>query len=164
MIDKHEAMLNYLFTCPTVLSNPLFFNFGEMKENSNQFITTSNSETYGTEYVDGSITKFYVFTLLTFKTISYNAIVKTEGTGTYTYTDENLLELTEFQDVIDWINEQEDAHNYPDFGENCVVDSIKCMTANPVVSDVDTSQEPAIATYSITIQVEYLDNSKRLWK
>lgn len=160
MIDKHEAMLNYLFTCPAVQNNPLFFNFGEAKENSNQFITTSNSETFGAEYIDGSRTKFYVFTLLTFKTISYNAVVKTTGE----YTDENLLELTEFQQVIDWINEQENIRNYPDFGEDCVVDSIMCMTANPVLSDVDTSQEPAIATYSITIQVEYIDNSKRIWK
>lgn len=159
MIDKHQAMLNYLFTCPSVKNNPMFFNFGEAKENSNQYITTSNSEKYGTRYVDGSITKYYVFTLLTFKTISYNAIVKTGD-----HTDENLLELTEFQEVIDWINEQEDAHNYPDFGTDCVVDAINCMTANPVLSDVDASQEPAIATYSITIQVEYLDTSKQLWK
>lgn len=159
-MDKHEAMLNYLLTCPSVRNNPLFFNFGEAKENSNQFITTSNSETYGAEYIDGSRTKYYVFTLLTFKTISYNAVVKNTGT----YTDENLLELTEFQEVIDWINEQEEAHIYPNFGEDCIIDSIRCMTANPVLSDVDTSQEPAIATYSITIQVEYLDTSKRLWK
>lgn len=159
-VDKHQAMLDYLLTCPTVLNNPLFFNFGEAKENNNQFVTTSNSETFGTRYIDGSITKFYVFTLLSFKTISYNAVVKTTGD----YSDENLLEMTEFQEVIDWINEQEDAHNYPNFGEDCEIDAITCMTANPVLSDVDTSQEPAIATYSITIQVEYLDNSKRVWK
>ena len=158
-VDKHQAMLNYLFTCPTVLNNPLFFNFAEARENSNQFITTSNSETNGTEYIDGSITKYYVFTLLTFKTISYNAVVKTGD-----YPDENLLEMTEFQEVIDWINDQEDLHNYPNFGSDCIVDSIRCLTANPVLSDVDTSQEPAIATYSITIQVEYLDTSKQLWK
>ena len=159
MVDKHQAMLNYLMSCPTVLDNPLFFNFSEAKEDSNQYITTANSETYGTTYIDGSILKYYVFTLLTFKTISYNAVVKTGG-----YQDENLLEMTEFQEVIDWINEQEDEHNYPDFGTDCIVDSIRCLTANPVLSDVDTSQEPAIATYSVTIQVEYLDTSKQIWK
>lgn len=160
MTDKHQAMLDYLFTCPSVSSNPMFFNFGEVRENSNQFITTSNSERLGTEYIDGSVTKYYVFTLLTFKTISYNAVVRTTGN----YSDENLLEMTEFQSVIDWVNEQEDSHNYPNFGDDCIVDSIRCLTANPVLSDVDVSQEPAIATYSITIQVEYLDISKRLWK
>jgi len=158
-IDKNQAMLNYLFNCPTVQNSPLFFNFGEAKEDSTQFVTTSNSETYGTTFVDGSILKYYVFTLLTFKTISYNAVVKAEG-----YPDENLLEMAEFQEVIDWVNEQEDERNYPDFGADCVVDSIRCLTANPVLSDVDSSQEPAIATYSITIQVEYLDKSKQLWK
>ena len=158
-MDKHQAMLDYLFTCPAVKDNPMFFNFGEEKENNTQFITTSNSETYGTTYIDGSITKYYVFSLLTFKTISYNAVVKTGE-----YQDENLLELTEFQDVINWINEQEDARNYPDFGNLCEVDSIRCLSANPVLSDVNTSVEPAIATYSITIQVEYLDKSKQVWK
>lgn len=158
-VNKNEAMLNYLFNCPTVQNNPLFFNFGEAKEDSNQFITTSNSETLGRMFIDGSVLKYYVFTLLTFKTISYNAVVKAEG-----YPDENLLEMSAFQEVIDWINEQEDLHNYPNFGDDCVVDSIRCLTANPVLNDVDSSQEPAIATYSITIQVEYLDKSKQLWK
>lgn len=159
MVDKHQAMINYLLTCPQVRDNPLFFNFGEAKENNNQFITTSNSETYGAEYIDGSRLKYYSFSLLTFKAISYNAVVKTGGKQ-----DENLTEMTEFQEVIDWISEQDDAGNYPDFGEDCHVDSIICLTANPVLNDVDASMEPAIATYTITIRVEYIDNSKKIWK
>lgn len=158
-MNKHEAMIKYLVTCPFVKNNPLFFNFGESKENSNQFITTSNTESITTEFIDGSKLKSYAFTLLTFKTISYNAIVKTGD-----YKDENLSEMSEFQEVIDWINEQEENRNYPDFGEDCVIDAIRCLTANPVLSDVDASVEPAIVTYSITIQVEYLDKSKQIWK
>lgn len=63
MVDKHKAMLDYLMTCPVVKNNPLFFNFGEMKEDSTQFITTSNSEKYSQEYIDGTIEKNYLFTL-----------------------------------------------------------------------------------------------------
>lgn len=159
MINKHTAMIDYLCTCPTIRDNPLFFNFGEAKENNTQFITASNAEKFGTEYIDGTRTKYYVFTLLTFKTISYNAIVKTPE-----YKDENLLELTEFQEVIDWINDQEDLHNYPDFGTDCVVESIVCGSANPQIEEVRSDVEPAIAIYSITIQVEYLDKSKQVWK
>lgn len=159
MVDKHQAMIDYLLTCPQVRDNPLFFNFGEARENNNQFITTSNSETYGVEYIDGSRLKYYAFTLLTFKAISYNAVVKTGGKQ-----DENLTEMTEFQEIIDWISDQDDAGNYPDFGEDCQVDNIVCLTANPVLSDVDASMEPAIATYTITIRVVYLDNSKKIWK
>lgn len=159
MIDKHQAMIDYLLTCPQVSSNPLFFNFGEAKENNNQFITTSNSETYGAEYIDGSRLKYYVFTLLTFKSISYNAVVKTGDKK-----DENLLEMTEFQEVINWITDQNDDRIFPNFGDDCVIDEIKCLSANPVVQDVDVSIEPAIATYTITIQVEYIDNTKKIWK
>lgn len=159
MVDKHQAMLEYLNTCPYVKDNPLFFNFGEVKENNTQFITTSNSETYGSTYIDGSMQKYYVFTLLTFKTISYNAVVRTGDKK-----DENLLEMTEFQEVIDWITEQRELLNYPDFGTDCLVDDIKCLSANPVVADVDSSIEPAIATYTITIQVDYIDNTKKIWK
>ena len=158
-MDKHQAMINYLCTCPFVKSNPLFFNFGEAKENNTQFITTANSETYGKTYIDGSTFKYYTFTLLTFKTISYNAIVKTGSRD-----DENLTEMSEFQEVINWINDQEDLRNYPDFGEDCEVDAIRCLTANPVIQDVESSVEPAIVTYTIQIQVDYIDKTKMIWK
>lgn len=157
-VDKHEAMLKYLLQCPTVSNNPLFFNFGELKENSTQFITTSNSEKYTQRFIDGTEAKNYLFTLLTFKTISYNAIVKKEG-----YPAENITELAEFQEVIDWVNAQDDLNNYPDFGAECHIDRIMCTTANPVIADVDSDIEPAIATYSITISVDYLDKSKCVW-
>ena len=49
-------------------------------------------------------------------------------------------------------------------GNDCVIDSIKSLSENPVLQDVDTSVEPTIATYSVTIQVDYLDSSNKLWK
>lgn len=159
MVDKNQAMIDYLLTCPDIKNSPLFFNFGKTKQDNNQFVTIANDEALNTKYIDGSISKSYRFILLTYKTISYNAIVKTGN-----FQDENLSEMAEFQKVIDWVKEQEELCNYPNFGDNCVIDSIKSLSENPVLQDVDTSVEPTIATYSVTIQVDYLDSSNKLWK
>jgi len=158
MTDKHKAMIEYLCQCPIIQENPLFFNFGEAKENNTQYITTSNSEQYGKEYIDGSIAKFYVFTLLSFKTISYNAIVKEDN-----YQDENLSEIAELQELINWVNNQDILRNYPNFGTDCIVDKIHCVDANPKIEEV-VEVEPTVAIYSITIQVDYLDNTNKVWK
>ena len=123
MVDKNQAMIDYLLKCPDIKNSPLFFNFGKTKQDNNQFVTIANDEALNTKYIDGSISKSYRFILLTYKTISYNAIVKTGN-----FQDENLSEMAEFQKVIDWVKEQEELCNYPDFGNDCVIDSIKSLS------------------------------------
>lgn len=157
-VDKNQAMIEFLLTCPTVQRSPLFFNFAKAKEDNNQFMTLSNETRLQEPYIDGAVLKQYKFILLTYKTVSFNQIVKQEG-----YPDENITEVAEFQEVIDWVNEQADLFNYPDFGELCVIDGMRVSSDNPVLYDVDESVSPPLARYSITIQVDYLDNSLKLW-
>jgi hypothetical protein len=66
------------------------------------------------------------------------------------------------QDILNWIELQIDNHNYPEFGEGYQVDSMKILSNDPKVG-VDTSTNPPLARYSITIAIEYLDNTKKLW-
>ena len=37
MVDKNQAMIDYLLTCPDIKNSPLFFNFGKTKQDNNQF-------------------------------------------------------------------------------------------------------------------------------
>ena len=67
------------------------------------------------------------------------------------------------QDIIDWITEQAELRNYPDFGEDCVIDDMRALSNNPNLNGVDTSIKPALAKYSVSIQIDYIDNSKKLW-
>lgn len=158
-VDKNESIITYLLGCPVIADNPLFFNFINAKDNNNQIITSGNDTALQVKYIDGSILKEYIFTIVLFKSVSQNAVVKAEG-----YPDENVTDLADIQSLIDWINEQDSIYNYPDFGEDCRVDSIETLTSIPVLEAVDTSIQPALGRYSIAIRIPYLDTSKVLWK
>lgn len=157
-IDKNKAIIDYLITCPKINSNPLFFNFINAKNDNKQIITLSNDVAIQKPYIDGTVLKQYSFTIVDYKSVAYHAIVKTAG-----YSNENVDEMLEVQDIIDWITEQNDIDNFPDFGSDCVVEEIKALTENPRLNGIDVSVSPALARYSVSIRVTYLDISKKLW-
>lgn len=159
MIDKNQAIIDFLIQCPQVRDNPLFFNFINAKDENKQIVTLSNDRSLNQSYVDGSVLKRYTFTLIDFKSVAYRAIVKESG-----YTDENVEDMLDAQSIIDWVEAQADEGNYPDFGETCIIDDMRTTTTNPNLNGVDTSVTPALAKYSISIQIDYLDISKVIWK
>lgn len=158
-MDKNQAIVDYLISCPAIKNNPLFFNFADIKDNNKQLVTVANEKALDKPYIDGSVLKQYTFTIMDYKSVAYNAIVKLQG-----YTDENISDMMDVQSIIDWIAEQNNAYSFPDFGDECTVESIEALTDNPSLNGVDTSAQPALAKYSITIRVQYLDNSKVLWR
>ena len=38
-MDKNQATINYLLTCEPIYNTPLYFNFANIKDNVNQFLT-----------------------------------------------------------------------------------------------------------------------------
>lgn len=157
--NKHQAVIDYLVTCPAIQDSPLFFNFINAQDGTNQFLTVSNDEYTSTKYIDGSVQKIYTFTILTFKSVNDIEIVQIPG-----YQNENVSDMEDVQALINWIQEQEEIHNYPDFGENCIVESIKTTTEEPNFDGIDEQVEPNLAVYSTSIQISYLDISKQLWR
>ena len=103
--------------------------------------------------------KQFTFTIIDFKSVAYRAIVK-DGVR----VDENVEDLLDVQAIIDWIEEQNEARNFPDFGEDCIIDEITTTASNPNLNGIDSNVSPALAKYSISIQVRFLDTSKMLWK
>lgn len=159
MVDKNQAVIDFLITCPIIQKSPLYFNFINAKDDNKQIITIANDKNIQRPYIDGSVLKRYTFTIVDFKSIAYNAIVKQTG-----YPTENVLDMLEVQDIIDWITEQADAQNYPDFGEDCFIDDMRATTENPNLNGVDNSVKPSLAKYSVSIQIDYIDNSKKIWR
>ena len=157
-MDKNQAVINFLIQCPQIRDNPLFFNFAEVEDNSRQIVTMANDRVVNKPYIDGSVLKRFTFTLVDYRTVTYQSIVKLEG-----YPNENVSELMDIQSVMDWINEQADLHNYPDFGSDCVIESMRTATDEPTLNGVDKSVSPSIAQYSMSIIIEYIDNSKKSW-
>ena len=68
------------------------------------------------------------------------------------------------QGIISWLDEQNDQLNYPDFGSDCIIDSMVTTSDTPNLNGIDESVMPALAKYSITINIDYLDTSKQIFK
>ena len=158
-MDKNKAIIKYLMQCPTIKNNPVFFNFGEVEDNSKQIVTTSTDKNIERPYIDGSVLKRYTFTIIDYRSVIYQALVTIEG-----YDNENVEDMMDVQSIIDWIDEQNDNYNFPDFGNDCVVEEITAPTDIPNLNGVDKDSSPNLAKYSIAIRVQYLDNTKKIWK
>ena len=157
-MDKNQAVIDFLLQCPQIKDNPLFFNFAEAKDNNKQIITIANDKSVSKEFVDGSVQKRYTFTIVDYRSVAYQSIVKTAG-----FPNENVEEMFDVQKIIDWVKVQANKGNYPDFGKKCIIDSMWAVTDTPNLNGVDTSVEPALAKYSVSVQIEYLDKTGVLW-
>lgn len=158
VVDKNRAFVDYLLQCPQILSSPLFFNYINAKDNTTQIATSSNDRSISRPYVDGSIKRQYTYTIIQFKSITDIPLAKLPN-----YSNENIDDLTDFQAIIDWISEQQEAHNYPDFGTDCIIEEIKSSTDAPRFDGINTDVNPALAMYSIDIVIDYIDTSKVIW-
>lgn len=158
-VDKNQAVIDFLITCPAIQGSPLYFNFINAQDDSNQFLTATSDQYANTPYIDGSILKLYTFTIITYKSAADIAVVQSEG-----YPNENIGDMSDIQALIDWVKEQDDLQNYPNFGEDCIVDSIMPTTDSPSFDGIDTQISPPLAVYSTSIQIKYLDNSRKIWR
>lgn len=153
-IDKNQAMIDYFMTCPGIANSALYFNFIDAKNNTKQIITLSNDKNIQTPYIDGSVLKQYKATITDFRSLTPNPIVKLPG-----YYNENVLDFADVQTLIDWIAEQNNLRNFPIFGDDIEIDSIRTMTDNPNIDSIDTTVSPPLARLSFTVEVVYLDKS-----
>lgn len=158
-VDKQQAIINYILQCPQIMNTPLYFNFINAKDNTNQIITSANDRFTEKPYITGSVAKQYTFTIMIFKSITDDAIVKLSG-----YSHENVEELASAQALIDWISDQNTLKNFPNFGEDCNIDSIETASETPKLEAINDEVSPALAVYSVTIRVNYIDNSKNIWR
>lgn len=158
MVDKNQAMIDYLINCPAIRDNPLFFNFINAKEDNKQLVTVANEKTIDRSFIDGSVKKRYTLTIIDFKSVIYQAIVKLPQ-----HSNENVEEMFDVQEIMNWITEQGRNKVFPDFGTDCKVESIRTVTDNPNLNGIDTSTTPAQAKYSFSIQVDYLDLTDCIW-
>lgn len=156
--DKNQAVIDFLLNCPQIRDNPLFFNVINAADNDKQIITQSNDVNINKNFIDGSVMKRFTFTIIDFRSVIYQPLPKVGG-----YVSENVEEMLDVQGIIDWVNTQADEQNYPDFGDDCQIDSMKTTSENPNLNGIDTSVSPALAKYSMTIQIDYLDTSKVIW-
>ena len=163
-IDKNQAVIDYLMTCPVVYENPVFFNSIQAEDDTKQIITQTNDKALSKKFVDGSVEKRYAFTIIDFRSVTFNPLVIPPQALQPNYTNENVEDMLDVQGVIDWITEQNKLRNFPDFGEFIEIQEIRTTSENPNLNGFDTSINPVLAKYSITIQIDYLDKQDMIWQ
>lgn len=156
VVDKNQAVITFLLTCPLVQNSPLYFNFVEAQDKDKQFVTLANDIMVNKPFIDGSVLKRYTFTIQDFRSVAYNALNALNIGG-----NENVEDMLDCQGLIDWITEQAEAENYPDFGDKCLIESMEALTDNPNMNGIQQSGGLNLAKYSVNIRIEYLDISKR---
>ena len=157
-VDKNQAIIDYLLQCTDINGKSIYFNLINESDDSIQILTTAEDKIMNRPYIDGSVLKRYTFNIIVFKSITESPLVTQSG-----YTNENVDDLAEVQALLDWIIEQRDLENYPDFGTDCFIDDIDTTTETPRFDGINSEMNPPLAMYSISIVIQYLDKSKMLW-
>ena len=156
-MNKDGAMLTFLRECATINTSPVYFNFGKAKDKARQLVSHADDISTCKPFIDGSVQKRYTCSIDSFKSVSLNPNVANKA-------DENLDDIADVQSVIDWLELQADARNYPDFGIDCVIDELRVNTTRPQLVTVNEEVNPPLAVYRITVEINYIDTSHRLWK
>lgn len=156
-MDKNQATLNFIATYSGISTSPIFVNFINAKDDDIQFLTSSNEVALNRKFIDGSVMKRYTFSLVVTKSVTDMAIAKD------LMVNENVDDLADLQAFMDWINEQGENQNYPDFGTDCVIEDMHTTTENPSLDGINQEVTPNLALYNIEIRIDYIDYSKIIW-
>lgn len=167
-VDLNKRILDYIYECPVVAENPMYFCVAEERNNNNQMVVSRETPADAVEFVDGTVERTYRAEILMYKSVAYNPIV-TEETPTgeripsELYLNENIEDMEDGQTLIDWIDEQNENRHFPNFGEWCIIESVKTSSSRPVLNGVNPELEPPLAQYSVGLEIQYLDMSKKIW-
>lgn len=142
MANKHQVMYDYILQNETI--QKFFFLTSEVQNNSIT-MTPVYSDEVVKRYIDGTAERQYDFAVALYKSLS-----------DVPYDTENLLSMTEAQSFMDWIDAQDAAKNYPDFGENCTVTKIRNLQDMPGVAGEDGK----LIKYLFQCRVEYIEKHK----
>lgn len=148
-MDFITPFIKWLLQNDYIKKNKLFLNAVKAEDNSNQIVTQQVQKV--SEYIDGSVLYRVIFIVFGYKSVSYNQLFKTKLDG-----NENIADMRTIQEVSDFVSEQENRRNYPDFGDGYEVQTIYPQYITPGTPSIDN----ALAKYSIPIICEVLAYEK----
>ncbi len=157
-MDFITPFTEYILQCDSVKKNKLFINsIANAQDGAKQLVTSQIDRAQDKEYVDGSVLHKVIFTVFDFKSISFNAIVKS-----MLKKNKNIESLLEVQSLIDWLSEQEKQKKYPDFGSDYEVIKLETTYLTPSTPAIDNTATPEVAKYSIPIACYVMDYTEAI--
>lgn len=149
-MDYTVPFLKWLIKCPDISKNKLFFNAVTANKETKAIITQQVQKSEDVEYIDGSIQHTVRFTLFDYKSIEFNQLVKSKIEN-----NENVSALLETGNLNSWIEQQNKAQFFPDYGSRFEVQEIRPEYLTPSTPSIDT--KAMIAKYSIPITMVVIE-------
>ena len=148
-MDLITPFINWLLKSEYIQKNKLFLNAVQAKDNNVQIVTQQVAENEITKFVDGSKRYPITFSINTYKSISYDQIVKTMVSG-----NENVNDLLDVAKVIEFVGNMESNGDYPLFDNGITVEKVYCQYKTPNTPTIDATVSPALAKFTIPIIFE----------
>lgn len=145
-MTKHDAMKAYFE--PKIIelaAEQLHFNFSPESPDDISIITRY-SDNVVRSFINGDKQKEYGFAII---------IVKQYSTDT---DDLNLEAMNFAQGFMDWLEEQNENKNFPDFGKRCEVEKIENLQNMPNLAGINA--EESMAKYMIQGRILYREYAK----
>ena len=142
--NKYTAVLNFINTCPLVGSDT-YFNFADVTSNDgNTFLHTVPYSTPYKRYVDGDALWRMQFEVRQIKPLCRES-----------NTIANAETLQAVTDFLNWVKQQGENKNYPDFGENCTI--IDLRIPNNVTTPMMTGTDENGALFAFPFEILYFE-------
>lgn len=142
-MTKHDVIKQYFEPKIEELAGSLLsFNFSPESVDSISLVT-NYSDKIRKKFVTGKVQKEYGFSII---------IVKSYSTD---QDDLNLEAMNFAQAFMDWLEEQNDNRNFPDFGDNCVVEKMENLQNMPNLSGVNYDE--GLARYMMQARIIYTE-------
>lgn len=138
-MDKNKALSDWVSTYPN-LYNWLYFNTIIILPDNVSLMTDSDNVIE--EYIDGSSKRDYNFVI---------NFMKNYDTGT---SDINIEAMAESQNFNKWLKEQVRLKNFPQWGDNNVIDDIEVLSEVPLMS---VDNDANVAKYMLQLKIIYLE-------
>lgn len=146
-VDLYRALVQWLKQCEK-LQRRLYFTFGEDAEDAKIFRPIPDKP-YEYKDVLGNQYCFCTLAIADFKKYDRTPLPIPDDLPQI-----NFEELSEVQEIVDWVEAQRKARNYPDFGDDIIVEDVYTLMGTPQVDAVN--DKTMTARYMMTVRVEYV--------
>lgn len=139
-VNKDKAVMEWVLKCPMLTDTPLFNWLDE--HDGSVAIMPIQGEAEPVPLIDGGSIRYYDFAFQVMFPVSE------------TTDDVNTDAMFTQRQWQDWIEEQEQAGNYPDFGGKCSGYELQNMSSDPQIAQ---QYENGMAVYQFFARLIYLE-------
>lgn len=152
-MDFITPFINWLLKSDYIKRNKLFLNAIRAQDGNIQIIPHQVSENQIKRFVDGSKSYPLTFSIVHFKSASYNPLLKTKLGA-----DENLSDILDINRIIEFVKDMERQGEYPIFSENITVEKACCQYSTVPTPAFDGSLSPVLAKFVLPIVFEVFED------